>query len=133
MLSEDTKNKDFALAYAQKFLDAGNSVVTLMFGLAFAVYLALANSLEIRDLIREVNWLPWLLSVISLGGNALLIFVLYRLSFHEKRIVKSMLDDPEFIDSIHSAFEIRSGMLIFNTLMYIGVIWAIANTPHRSL
>jgi hypothetical protein len=128
MLSDESSNKDFALAYSQRFGDAANQIVTLMFGLAFAVYLALAGSADVRALLRLYSWLPWLLTGISAFGNGALIFVLYRLCFHEKRIVCSINSNENLIDSIQSAFEIRVGMLIFNTTLYLLAIWIVGLT-----
>lgn len=44
MLSQDSREKDLAFAYSQRFYDVGNQIITLKFGLAFAIYLALAGS-----------------------------------------------------------------------------------------
>src|SRR5258707_6634455 len=87
ILNHNSIEKDFALAYSQSFYDSGNQIISLMFGLAFAVYFALAGSADIRALLRLHWWLPWLLIVISILGNGALIFVLSGLCFHEKRIV----------------------------------------------
>ena len=128
MLSQDFREKDLAFAYSQRFYDVGNQIITLKFGLAFAIYLALAGSPDIRALLRLHPWLPWLLTGISILGNGALIFVLYRLCFHEKRIARSINSNANLIDSIQSAFEIRVGMLIFNTALYLLAIWTIGLT-----
>ena len=108
-----------ATAYAQKFWDAGNQVVTLIFALAFGVYLSLAGSIDIRCLAAERLWHLVSLAII---GNALLGFVLYRLGFHELRVVKMITSDSEFLDSVKSAFHLRLGLLLFNTVLYLAIV-----------
>jgi hypothetical protein len=119
--------KELAIAYAQKFWDAGNSIVTIIFGLAFAVYFALAQYDGLRPIVhRHIV----LLVALALVGNTLLGIVLWRLCLHEKRTIQLIVDDPTFLDSVQSAFEIRLGLLIFNTVMYLGILWFVwANTP----
>jgi hypothetical protein len=128
MLGDEPNGKEFALAYAQKFWDAGNVIVTLTFGVAFAAYLAIAQFSAIRGFIHQYLWVPWLLTGVSVIGNLGLIFVLYRICFHEKRIIGSTIKDADFLDSIQSAFEIRVGMLFFNTVLYLTVIWVVRLT-----
>lgn len=113
-------SKELAAAYAQKFWDAGNLIVGLMFSLAFGVYLVLVEHEGSRILIYEHICI---LTVLALIGNGSLGYLLYRLCLHEMRILSAVTDDANFIDSIQSGLEIRFGLLAFNTTMYLMVIW----------
>ena len=105
---------ELAAAYAQKFWDAGNFIITLIFVLAFAVYAALAASCDSRRIAAE-RWL--VLLPVAVIGNVGLWIVLWRLVVHESRVLKLITDNSEFIDSIESAYDLRKAMLLFNTLL----------------
>ena len=118
MAGED-KADDLTASYTQKFWDAGNLVVTLMFALAFGVYTVLAGSPPIRCLAAQnFGTMVWL----ALFGNFLLAIVLIRLNVHERRLSKILNKNAIFDDALRSALHIRMGMLVFNTALYLGVL-----------
>ena len=73
----ESKNDDseIALAYSQKFWEAGNLIVIMMFTLAFAVYLALIQFCNARRYVAETdNFI--ILVVLAFVGNGALIYLL---------------------------------------------------------
>jgi len=122
-MTGDEKNQaDLTAAYAQKFWDAGNLVVTATFALAFGVYALLAASHSLRCL-AALNFLT--LFLLSVVGNLGLGLVLVRLTVHERRLSKLITENFIFDDALRSALDIRVAMLVFNTILYVGVLWLI--------
>jgi hypothetical protein len=115
---------ELSMAYSQKFWDAGNAVVTIAFGLDFAVFAIFLSSEEARLLIREPKYY-WTLIAISAVGNIALYILLSRLRFHEVRIIKSLTNNSDFIDSINSAFDLRIGIWAARIILFLTVITVI--------
>jgi hypothetical protein len=119
MLETKEREIDLAAVYAQKFWDAGNSIVTLMFALALAVYATLASSAPVRCLAHRW-WGP--LIAVAVIGNVGLGFALWRLMIHEARLLGLVTDNATLLDAVVSAFHIRAVMLAINTTLYLVVI-----------
>ena len=68
MFGEKHGEVELAVAYTQKLWDAGNSIVTVMFGLAFAVYVALSQSAYVRYLVAKYFWLLFGLAFLGNGS-----------------------------------------------------------------
>ena len=115
------KEVDFALVYAGKFWDAGNLIVTLMFGLAFGVYYLASQHVEIRDLLQ--NYFAWIV-VLAIVGNGGLWFLLRRLYTFEMIHVRKLTGDPALQATVWNATRARIGLLIFNTVMYLSIMTA---------
>jgi hypothetical protein len=113
------KETELASTYAPKFWEAGNLVVTLVFGLTFAVYVSLLQHEYMRYLASK-----WLVILIPLAiiSNVLLAFLLWRLFTHENRVTKLIGTNPILLDAIRSAYEIRLGLVAFNFFMYLAVL-----------
>ena len=116
---EMAQENTLMLAYAQKFWEAGDSVVVLMFGLAFSVYVALSRFPLVRY--WAAKYFYWLF-VIAIVGNTGLLIVLWCLSVHEVRLIEAVTKDPFLIDAVVSAFHIRLGLFLFNLAMYLTVL-----------
>lgn len=111
--------EDFALAYSQKFWDAGNLIVTMMFALAFAVYASFIQVCETRIYAHDHYCFLINLSIVS---NVLLAWLIDRLYRHEVEIVRSFDRGRLLFHALWAARNIRWGVLAFNTLLYLGVI-----------
>jgi len=116
---EHPKELDFALLYAGKFWDAGNLVVTVMFGLAFGIYYLASQHPAIRIMMKEQYYYLLPLAVI---GNIALGAVIYRLNHHELRFVEALTSSAHLHDSVKSAYHLRLGMFAFNAVLYIAVL-----------
>jgi hypothetical protein len=111
--------RELAMAYAQKYWEAANSAITAMFGLVFAVFLALVVYPETRLMVHQHYFM--LLGLAIFGNGGIYLF-LCRASFHEIRILSSTTENTDFVDSIKSAFHLRVGLLIASAAIYLGVI-----------
>jgi hypothetical protein len=122
---------DLVLAYTQKFWDAGNSVVTVILGLEFAVYIALYQSEYVRYLVAKYFYALVLLAILGKCG---ILFVIYRLFYHETSLAQSLTHSTVIIDAISAGYKIRAGLLLFNTFMYVSIItlvWSQIDTTKR--
>lgn len=128
MFSKNPKDIDYDLvpldlktaqSYAQKFWDAGNQVVLLVYAAAFGMYVALGQSIELRN--RAVYHESKLVGL-ALLGNAALIFLLWRMSCHEYRLTRTYTKHPLLIDALWSAFHMRIVLVIVNLAIYLFVL-----------
>jgi hypothetical protein len=124
IVADVAPTKDFVLEYAPKYWEAGNFIVTAMFGLAFAVYVALVNSKDARDWVTQFRNE---LVALALIGHSLLVFVIYRLYFHESNLLQLTINEPEFHRQILGAFRIRLGLFVANAVIYLTVIFFVAS------
>jgi len=113
------ERKELYLAYAQNFWNVSNSIVTLMFALTFAVYLATIQFAEARRLISKFYVHLLVLATVS---HILLFIVMLRLRQQELAIVSLLTPDEVLKDAIRIAFRVRVEFFVFNFLMYIGVL-----------
>jgi hypothetical protein len=97
----ESKNDDseIALAYSQKFWEAGNLIVIMMFTLAFAVYLALIQFCNARRYVAETdNFI--ILVVLAFVGNGALIYLLEKLCQHEIEVIGTIERKHIFVSVI---------------------------------
>ncbi len=119
--------RDVAQPYAQKFWEAGNQIVLLMFGAAFGTYVILAQSPELRN--KAIDHI-WFLVLLALAGNATLGYLLWRMACHEYRLTRCYSEHPGLLDAIWSAFHMRIWLMVVNLSIYICVlIWVLKSTP----
>jgi hypothetical protein len=110
---------EVALVYAQKYSDAGSQVITLIFALAFGIYVLLAQNKEARSLLVRF----WKIVLgISVVGNAALAFALCRFVDNELKLLNVLTTNKGVIEPIKSAFELRLGFLAANFLIYAVVL-----------
>ena len=124
------KEQDFALAYAQKFWDAGNQVVFLTIALTFAVYFYELTNPFARILTKD--YYPELLPLGIIGNGAVVVAV-WRIYVHERRVTETITNSPILLDAVKSAFDIRIVLVVLNALGYLAVITTIFHQPFRVL
>jgi hypothetical protein len=121
--------KDLLIAYAQRFADAQNTIVSTMYGLAFAVYAILAASEKLRDKLQQYFWILLPIVIVS---NPLLFLVLVRLRIGERRITKALHPDPELLKALREAWRVRIELFWFNFALYVLVIGLIYKLNPRN-
>jgi len=129
-MAQDAHEKDLVVVYIQKFCDAVNNVVTLMFGVSFGIYALLAAKSDLRQLAADYV-LP--LAAIAIVGNFALILLLYRLWYHEDRMLTEITSNVRTRDSVLSAFHMRLILFLSNMFIYffvIGLNWYVRNYLH---
>ncbi|TRC72032.1 hypothetical protein FJV83_31400 [Mesorhizobium sp. WSM4307] len=117
-------SSDMALAYAKNYWDAGNQVVILMFGLAFAVYYTLTQYKEVLRLVSKYNFRLIRLTLIS---NLLLLALLWILNTQETAVAQIVTPEDALLRAIAAGFYIRASLLIGNTVLYIIVLRFVKN------
>lgn len=121
----DTKISEVPIAievardYAGRFWSAGNAITTLMFGLAFSVYLAAAQGPEVRLLIQRFYEL---LLILALVGNGALLFIIHRAYLRETQLLAVATGTDELKEYSRAGYRIRVGLFAFNFLFYVAVI-----------
>src|SRR4051812_47585186 len=83
--SNGTIGSSDLVSYALKFWDAENTVVTLIYGLTFAVYVVISQSPDVRRMIKEY-YAP--LRFFAYSGNMLIVVLLVRLWWLESSILE---------------------------------------------
>jgi len=127
MDNERDKELGLITAYAQKYWDAGNILITLMFGVAFGIYYLAVQHKGVRDLIDQYCYEVLIVSAI---GNIALAIVLWRFAVNERVLIRKITADEMVIEAIWSGVELRWGLLAGNFFMYVLVIGLIAQyTP----
>ena len=121
--------EELAGDYARKYWEAGNLVVTLVFGVTFAIYLLFAQSPQIRSyLVRDSSW-AWLVGISAISNIGLAV-VLWRLSVNELLLVKTFAKSEPLIEPVESALHLRWALLAFNLIMFCFVIgFVVAHPP----
>jgi hypothetical protein len=119
---------ELASAYAQKFCDAGNSAVTLMFALAFGTYAVLATTHDIRCL-ASMQFMTLL--ILGISGNLGIFILVYMFYFRERQLAKLITDDETITYALWAALRARFLLLLFNFGLYLFVITAIWHTLHN--
>ncbi|MGO8313845.1 hypothetical protein ACC827_26550 [Rhizobium ruizarguesonis] len=108
--------------YSQKFFDAGNQVVALMYGLAFGFYLAVGEHESLEH--AAASW-RWVLLGMAFAGNIAVGYLIFRLACHERRLIRTYSQNPILHDAVWSAWHMRAGLLAVNFLMYAFVVGAV--------
>jgi hypothetical protein len=124
MFGEKNGEIELASAYAQKFGDAGNSAVTLMFALAFGAYAVLGTTHDVRCLAQQ--WIGTLLTLSVVGNMGILILV-YMFYFRERQLVKLVTDNKTVAYTVFAAWRARLSLLLFNFGLYLFVLIALAH------
>jgi len=108
MADQRSIEEDFALAYSQKFWDAGNLIVTMMFTLAFAVYLTFIQVCQSRIYAADHYYC---LVALAIVGNSLLGWLIHRLYKHEVEVIRSVERGRLLFHALWAARNIRWGSL----------------------
>ncbi|NKK60700.1 hypothetical protein GFM44_33250 [Rhizobium leguminosarum bv. viciae] len=120
--SSNPLDREIAQSYAQRFWDAGNQTVLLIYAAAFGVYVALGQYPELRN--RTLDH-EGALVVLALLGNAALIFLLWRMACHEYRLTRTYSEHPLLIDAIWSALHMRITLVCINAAINLFVLTSI--------
>lgn len=118
------RSDEILSSYATRLWDAGNLVVTLIYALAFGVYLVIAGKPDVFD--EYITKYFWYLVVISAIGNLGLLVLIKRLQHHEIGVAGLVCGDPILLDAIKSAMHIRVVLIVANFAMYISVLAVVA-------
>ncbi|BAV45428.1 hypothetical protein MesoLj113a_44860 [Mesorhizobium sp. 113-1-2] len=107
------------VSYAQKFWDAENNVITIIYGLTFAVYVIIAQYPDVRRMIKEY-YTP--LMIFASSGNILLVVLLVRLWWIESYILVDAGYSPTMQWALMHACVTRVLLVVFNFAMYATVL-----------
>lgn len=111
--------------YLGRYWEAANSIVLLMFGLTFAVYVLLAKEAGVRSFLGDRRAFR-LLVLFSTLGNLLLATAAWRMSVVEMDVVATLSLDAARLKAANEAIRVanlvRIGMLGANLAMYLAVI-----------
>jgi len=116
--------------YATKFWDAANTAVTLIYGVAFAVYVLIAQYPDVRRMIKDY-YLP--IIVFSSIGNTMIGVLIVRLWWLESSILEEAGAGPLLVSSIFHACIIRVILVAFNFAMYVAVLHYVKVNPIKRL
>ncbi|MBX5164792.1 hypothetical protein [Rhizobium sp. NZLR4b] len=112
-------DRETALPYAQKFWEAGNQVVLLIYAAAFGFYIALSQREDLSSIAIQHRFE---LIAIAIFGNAALIYLLWRMACHEYRLTRTYTTNPLLADAIWSALHMRIGLVVVNLSLYLYVL-----------
>ena len=118
MAAQSISASDY-VSYAQKFWDAGNLSVTLIFGLAFACYYVLATNRGALSYAYDHIW--WLVGL-SLIGNLGIGVVIWRFYTFESTALMLANASDMFTPTIFHAYCLRLWLVGANTVIYLTVL-----------
>ena len=117
---EDARNTSSLMTtYAQRFADAGNTVVTAMFALAFGIYIILASSSEARSIAAKYCLVLLVMAIVS---NLALVILIYRLWREEIGLISQITQHPQITRATRAAMRIRWWLLGANAAIYLTAI-----------
>ena len=115
--------RNFQLAYAQKYWDAGNLTTTLLYGLTFSIFLLLSTNCNFRGIVQK----EYMLFVFAaIGGHVGIITLTIRMFVRENEIIVDAVGNRTVMRSaIRAARNLRIGAIAINFALYVGVLSAV--------